>query len=203
MNYIVEDNIDFFEEIAKSDEPKVETCLLTGAPLTRNCISLGCTHKFNYVPIFNEIKKQKSYNPNSHIRLYPNQIQCPYCRQISNSLIPYIPAENNISKVKGVNYPKTMCMKYKTCGWRYKTGKRKGQCCSKDGFETEYGDLCERHWLKCIESTKQQDSNIWTPEMEILYKNSSVVSLKETLRTKHIKMTGNKKDLVMRVVNNS
>tara|TARA_B100000965_G_C19506274_1_gene719789 strand:- start:823 stop:1119 length:297 start_codon:yes stop_codon:yes gene_type:complete len=98
-------------------------------------------------------------------------------------------------------------MKHKSCGWRYKTGKRKGECCSKDGFETDYGDLCERHWLKTIEneseSKKQGENIIWTPEMETLYKCSSVISLKEALRAKHIKMTGNKKDLVIRLINNS
>ena len=96
MNYIVEDNFDFFSEIMKNStkEPETsnETCLLSGVPLSNNHIELQCKHKFNYINLFNEIKIQKTiYNVNSNTRLKYNEIMCPYCRQITKQLLPYIP----------------------------------------------------------------------------------------------------------------
>ena len=214
MNYIIEDGIDFFAELAKDSNENenvnddTETCLLTGTPLSRNYITLKCNHKFNYHSLFNEIVKQKTiYNPNDNVRLSINQIKCPYCRQINHHLLPYIPCEKGILKINGVNSPKTMCMKHKTCAWRFKTGKRRGLQCQHSGFDTEHGTLCEQHWNKTQASSSKHTYGIsqqieWTNEMEDLFQGNTVISLKNKLREKKQKVSGSKKDLVIRLILN-
>tara|TARA_Y100001935_G_scaffold145155_3_gene119953 strand:+ start:8313 stop:8954 length:642 start_codon:yes stop_codon:yes gene_type:complete len=212
MNYIVEDGIDFFAELAKSDDESVgddtNTCLLSGTPLSRNYITLKCGHKFNYYSLFNEIVKQKTiYNPNDNVRLSINEIKCPYCRQISDHLLPYIPCEKGVAKIYGVNSPKTMCMKHKTCEWRFKTGNRRGILCQHDGFETEYGTMCEQHWKKAQMKYSKQKNGLseqieWTKEMEDLFQRNTVISLKNKLRENKQKVSGSKKELVIRLISN-
>ena len=43
------------------------------------------------MPLFNEVINQKSYNGLETTYLSINQIKCPYCRYITNKLMPYIP----------------------------------------------------------------------------------------------------------------
>ena len=63
MNYIIEDDIDFFKELnedLKIDKVSDENvCLISNLPLTDNYITLKCNHKFNLLPLFNEVCKQK------------------------------------------------------------------------------------------------------------------------------------------------
>ena len=64
MKYIIEDNINFFDELNSDDCDPNNTCLIENKPLVDNFITLSCGHKFNYLPIYNEIIKQKTkYNP--------------------------------------------------------------------------------------------------------------------------------------------
>tara|TARA_B100000767_G_scaffold271722_1_gene297908 strand:+ start:1097 stop:1744 length:648 start_codon:yes stop_codon:yes gene_type:complete len=209
MNYITEDNIDFFDEITNlededEDEKEVDKWLLSGTPLTRNHITLDCNHKFNYCPLFHEVVKQKTvYNPNETSRLMIHEIKCPYCRQITPNLLPYIPVECGIIQVKGVNYPKNYCLQHKRCMWCFKTGKRKGQYCRGNGFETVLGTYCNKHWENINSKTqksKDENNEEWTTEMEGIYKSYTVASLKNLLRHNNIKVSGLKKNLVIRVV---
>tara|TARA_B100001063_G_scaffold246924_1_gene288556 strand:- start:3587 stop:4219 length:633 start_codon:yes stop_codon:yes gene_type:complete len=207
MNYIIEDGIDFFAELAKEDvEEHADVCLLSGAPIGRNNITLKCNHQFNYGPLYHEAVRQKTvYNPNDNVRLMLNEIKCPYCRQISPELLPFIPAEQGVLKIKGVNYPKFLCMEHKQCGWRYKSGKKQGQLCGDTGFDTDHGTYCTKHWGKVLLSASKHGENggepsEWTTEMEGVFRSNTVVSLKEKLREKNLKLSGAKKDLVMRLV---
>ena len=61
MNYIIEGDIDFWNELNDDSEDvnKIEKCLLTNSPLSRNYIKLPCGHKFNYKPLYNEIIHSK------------------------------------------------------------------------------------------------------------------------------------------------
>ena len=49
MNYIIENNIDFFSEInnLNNNDKNEDTCLITGEKLSENFITLNCKHKFN------------------------------------------------------------------------------------------------------------------------------------------------------------
>jgi len=67
--YKIEGNVDFFAELYKSldtkeFEEKIEDnnnyCLITNNPLTDKHVSLNCGHKFNYIPIYNDLVNYKT-----------------------------------------------------------------------------------------------------------------------------------------------
>lgn len=79
-------------------------CLITHEPLDSNHIKLNCGHEFNYLPLFKYLVNfKKLFNRDEHKRLTSQQVICPYCRTIQNSLIPYIEIPG-VKKVHGVNY---------------------------------------------------------------------------------------------------
>ena len=113
--YIVEGGIDFFAELYKSlddDENNNKTeednnkCLITNKPLTDKFVELSCGHKFNYLPLYNDVlnhKKKFNSMEGSETRLKQNEMRCPYCRKKSTSLLPYY-EDLNLPKVCGVNH---------------------------------------------------------------------------------------------------
>ena len=109
LKYIIEGDIDFYEELYKSmdaskDEEHINKCLITNEPLQENHITLNCNHRFNYVPLFNDIlNHKKKYNGMERKCLASKEIRCPYCRNIQNTLLPYI-EDMGVPKIHGVNY---------------------------------------------------------------------------------------------------
>lgn len=113
--YNIEGGIDFFSELYKSldieeNNQKIEEdnnlCLITNQPLVDKHVKLECGHKFNYIPLFNDIKnhKQKFNNlEGCNSKLKTNEIRCPYCRYKQNGVLPYY-EELNIIKINGVNF---------------------------------------------------------------------------------------------------
>jgi hypothetical protein len=79
-------------------------CLITKEKLEPNHITLSCNHKFNYMPLYNEVVNQKNKQNNIYeiAKLSSNQIKCPYCRAITNKLLPYI-AYPSVKVIKNVN----------------------------------------------------------------------------------------------------
>ena len=73
MNYSIEGNIDFYGELLNSlcestiesknnrENKNDELCLITQQPLEEHFVTLECNHKFNYLPLFKEIKRQKKF----------------------------------------------------------------------------------------------------------------------------------------------
>ena len=179
MNYIIEDNFDFFKELnettTKSSE--VNNCMISHLPLTYNSITLPCKHSFNYLSIYTELSLHNN----------KQNISCPYCREISNMLIPFIPLPN-VKKIIGVNSPEKKCLPAPKCEFKLKTGIK----CERNGLESKEGIFCTKH-------NKHSDPFIWTTEMEQLSKNKSVIELKEMLRSKGLKVCGVKKELVKRL----
>jgi len=113
--YIIEGNINFYDELYKSLDDKSETtidsdnqlCLITNTPLTENYITLDCNHKFNYDAIFNDILCHKTkYNSMERNLIKQQELRCPYCRTIQKSLLPYV---EGYKKVHGVNYYDETC----------------------------------------------------------------------------------------------
>lgn len=113
--YNIEGNIDFFSELYKSlDEEdnnhKVESdnnlCLITNQMLVDKFVELNCGHKFNYIPLFNDIcnhKKKFNNMEGAETSLKMNEIRCPYCRKKQLGVLPYY--EDLIStKINGVNF---------------------------------------------------------------------------------------------------
>ena len=114
-NYKIEGNIDFFSELYKSldiEENEQKTmdddnlCLISGIPLTDHFVKMNCGHKFNYVPLFNDIKnhKQKFNNMEGNTsHLKHDEIRCPYCRSRQKDLLQYI-EDFGLPKIHGVNF---------------------------------------------------------------------------------------------------
>jgi hypothetical protein len=118
--YIIEGGLDFYNELYKSlDEEstnqhennvidvadaKYNLCLITNSELTENFVTLECNHKFNYLPLYNDIANhKKKYNNMERKMLKTTEIRCPYCRHVQTSLLPYY--ENmGVKKVHGVNF---------------------------------------------------------------------------------------------------
>ena len=113
--YKTEDNIDFFNELYKSLDEKEDTlkteadddkCLITNQQLTDKFVKLNCGHKFNYIPLFNDVKNHKikfnSLEGNGSV-LKENEIRCPYCRKKQSSVLPYY-EELLLEKINGVNH---------------------------------------------------------------------------------------------------
>ena len=91
---------EFFKELneqlnEKSDENETnkDICLISMEKLEENHITLPCSHKFNYLPLFHEVKRQKSkqyvWNQYDPVRLKINEIKLKRLG-ISKSLIKLI-----------------------------------------------------------------------------------------------------------------
>ena len=110
--YNIEGNIDFFSELYKSldDETKSESdinlCLITNQPLIDKFVELNCGHKFNYIPLYNDIynhKKKFNQMEGKSSLLKVNEIRCPYCRKKQIDVLPYY-EELVKEKTNGVNF---------------------------------------------------------------------------------------------------
>ena len=209
MNLKVEDDVDFFAELKSALTPynEIKTnltldtscCLITHDKLEDNYITLTCGHTFNYLPLYHEVVKQKngSHLETSYLSL--NQIKCPYCREKTNKLLPYIEHPQIILK-RGVNFPAKYCMTIHTCSWVFKTGKNKGYVCGKDATVGEFGIYCNKHRL--MESRKKKlEIGEWTTKHQELYKKYKIEDLKKILRTMKLNVSGTKKMLINRLVN--
>jgi len=116
--YIVEGNINFFEELYKSLEVEekeekdetyaidTNTCLITNETLENYHVTMKCGHKFNYIPLYKYLinyKQKFNSMESSKQKLDINEIRCPYCRYKQKELLPYHSNIKGIRKVNGVN----------------------------------------------------------------------------------------------------
>ena len=147
MSYKIEDDLQFFSmlysELKKEDKQKeIKCCLISKQPLNDTSIKLMCGHEFNYMPLYREIIKQKlHHNHLSIVRLKKNQLQCPYCRNIQEKVLPYKPYAN-VDRKNGVNSPPNYEMLMDECTYIFKSGKRKNMACSKQCN----GKYCNGHY---------------------------------------------------------
>ena len=150
--YEVEDglDVDFFAALQKlSEEPEPEpepeehehACLITNEPLNAFHIMLGCGHKFNYEPLYQEVIRQKGRlgMHNYYEKIGIHQIKCPYCRTLSNQLLPYIGPHPTIKRLNGVNAPASMCMPGVECSHNG------GSCAAVAFYEHDSNPYCLRH----------------------------------------------------------
>ena len=130
--YIIEGGLDFYEELYKSldiEETNEKTeedknlCLISNQLLTENYVQLNCGHKFNYIPLFLDLKNHKQkFNgmEGSSSKLAIDEIRCPYCRTKQKGVLPYY-EELGLKKINGVNdinpftSNKSSSYTYKTC----------------------------------------------------------------------------------------
>lgn len=121
-------NQSFFAEFMKCVSSEAEetddnaNCLITDEPLGKYAIRLNCGHSFNYLPLSNAIYQFKlDQQKNSGLINY--NTHCPYCREKTEGLLPYVPISE---KMHGVNMPHAhsfgnnlcdhMMTKKKVCG---------------------------------------------------------------------------------------
>lgn len=214
MNYKIENNLNFYNELYKElnniiEEKQEDICLLSNSPLEDNYITLDCNHKFNYLPLYNEICSQKKDNFLEIISLNTNQIKCPYCRKITNKLLPYI-EHKDVSLKKGVNYPKKYCMILHSCTWN----KCNNTLCNKPAIKSKYGIFCNKHQNIIIKKENkiqqcQFINSIWSEEFENINKKYNILNLKKIIReynlkieNKKILLQGNKKELIYKILRN-
>ena len=111
-------NESFFKLLNEStdnvDNLDKKICYITNDELDDTSISLPCNHSFNYYPLYQEIVKQKCSIRNKLNHLLLREIECPYCRQVHNGILPYkkIPG---VRKIKSVNSPKEWCLNINKC----------------------------------------------------------------------------------------
>ena len=111
--YKIEGGLDFFNELYKCldeecNDNEENVCLITNLPLIDHYVNLECGHKFNYMPLFKDIKNHKQkYNIREGKSTYlkTNEIRCPYCRKKQKGVLPYY-EEFGLSQIEGVNYLK-------------------------------------------------------------------------------------------------
>jgi hypothetical protein len=148
MNLILPNEINFYDELNKLDSDNEEydnTCLLTKLPLDKNNITLSCGHTFNFEPLFKEVCNQKNTTHFEITKLKINQIKCPYCRQKQDKLLPYVKLHNKMTYINGVNSPMHLCMEFHKCDYLFKSGKNKGNICSKSAYHDVTGCYCNSH----------------------------------------------------------
>jgi hypothetical protein len=127
--YNIEGQLDFFAELYKSldvidnEEDCNNKCLISNQLLTDKFVTLNCGHKFNYIPIYNDLINHKcKYNvmENQKGKLKLNEIRCPYCRKKQTKLLPYYD-DLNLEKVNGINfYNSSVNMMYNHNNCNYK-----------------------------------------------------------------------------------
>lgn len=164
QKYVIEGDIDFYDELnklsndngnEKNDDNSDNLCLITGEPLQYPVIKLLCGHKFNYLPLIDEVKKQKRERKNIP-KLTIQQIKCPFCRNIQNKLLPDLSFDiSGCQPILGVNSPNKYCMFLNQCKYVYKSGKNKNMTCNK-GCNGEYCKAHLKNILKTSDINKTQ-----------------------------------------------
>ena len=159
QNYNIEGNVDFYNELYKSldiDENIHKTeeddnlCLITNSILTTNYVEMFCGHKFNYVPLYHDIKNHKyKFNnmESSNGRLNIDEIRCPYCRKKQKSVLPYY-EELGLEKITGVNTLEQIAIKSTKCEYLTPNPKYEPNVSiTSETHEYNYGN-CK--FLKCL-----------------------------------------------------
>ena len=154
MNYILPEGFDFYNELKKTVETELSQtnneqmiCLISGEPIEPLHIKLECGHSFNYTPLFKDLQSYKcttksgGHTYSDYLYLKEHQIRCPYCRQVQEKILPYLPNVEQI-KVRGVNYPPSLSMGNNDCSYVFKTGKNKNGSCGKKCFR----ETCNQHY---------------------------------------------------------
>uniref|UniRef100_A0A6C0BYW1 SAP domain-containing protein n=1 Tax=viral metagenome TaxID=1070528 RepID=A0A6C0BYW1_9ZZZZ len=202
---ITDQNKNLFLSLLEEDDvtDNDNECLITSTKLTDNFITLPCTHKFNYEPLFEAVKIQKlSKTSYRTLHLAINEIQCPYCRTIHNKLLPFVPTEANKRTIISINAPDKFCMHHMECSWKFKSGIRKNTLCNCKAYKSEVGVFCKSHHSRIIKQKEAAEVSIhWNGEMESL-KKFTIPQLKVILHKGNLKKTGNKACLINRIVTN-
>jgi len=185
--------------ICPSTSPSSEDniCLISKDKLHPNHITLKCNHKFNYIPIYKEVLYQKTKsNPIYEVtKLQSYQIKCPYCRTITNKLLPFIQYPT-VKLAKNIHSTGSDCLPTTKCSHIIKkrdTNKVNSDTkCDKNAlyYEAENILFCPTHYKKymsknptgstssiAIESTKPRCVAILKSGVNVGKPCNSVISI--------------------------
>jgi len=132
-----------------------DICLISKEKLHPNHITLKCNHKFNYMHIYKEVlyQKNKSNTIYEVTKLQPYQIKCPYCRNITDKLLPFIPYPC-VKLAKNIHAAEPDCITAVKCSHIIKS-RTLNKCdiqCDKNAMYCEMENLlfCPSHYKKYI-----------------------------------------------------
>lgn len=127
-----------------NDSNNCNLCLISNKPLDDNHLILDCNHKFNYEDLYNEyVYQQTNKNYYDIYKPFAYQTKCPYCRTITNKVVPYFkPLLNN--EYKQIHTNKNFeTIKLYECTY---IGKSSTENCKMNCCITEFGKLCNKHY---------------------------------------------------------
>jgi len=198
MGELLNDDMKLFEELLNQEEETEETeeteeniCLITNEKLENNYIKLDCDHKFNYIALYNEVVYQKTKKILDNSRLKINEIKCPYCRDVTDKLLPYY-KYYNIPSVRGVTNPEKYTMKIQECEHR-----RNNKKCSRPGCITKDGIFCNIHMK--IKKIDEEIIENMDEKFNKNYKKKTIKELREELKNSKLKISGRKEELIKRL----
>ena len=186
---------DLFRQILQDNTNETNTedlCLITNENLEDNYIKLKCGHKFNYLPLYNEVVHQKTKKILDNSKLKINEIKCPYCRTINDKLLPYY-KYYSVKPILSVTHPINYAMNTYTCQYI-----KNGKLCKNNACKTSHGLFCNKH----IGLTKLEENILKDIPDDIykVYSKKTIKELKELLNSNNLKKTGNKADLINRLL---
>lgn len=167
--YEVEDDldVDFFAALknlqiqpktsdSDQNDDDANKCLITYEPLNAFHVVLACGHKFNHEPLYQEVIRQKGRH-GIHTyweKIGHNQIKCPYCRSMTNQLLPYIGNTPHpiIKRLIGINAPASLCMPGVPCS--------AVKCNANAFYQHENKLYCYRHHQSAINKSNKLSSQI-------------------------------------------
>ena len=194
-------NLLLFNELLQDESMDVssnETCLISNEDLESNYIKLDCGHKYNYLDLYNEIVYQKTKKILDNNRLKINEMKCPYCRNITNKLLPFY-KYYNVNYIRGVNGPTNFTMNLNKCEYIVKNKQTKMKdSCNASACITKNGMFCNKHF----KYTKREEDllNDYNVEKYKYLNKMNVKELKEELKKYKLKVCGVKKELVERLI---
>ena len=169
QKYKIEGDIDFYSMLnaplsdddadgagvsASASVSDSDLCLITQMKLTADHVQMQCGHKFNYLPLYNDLVQHLKW-PSSH---RTNYITCPFCRHSQITLLPF----NALYKrVIGVNfYPFKISKDMSTISPKMGSScKFSGlnECTTDYAYKTSLGSYyCEAHHMMGVSDEKQQ-----------------------------------------------
>lgn len=145
----IEDNIQKDKDI----------CLITNEVIESgdHPIVLRCGHKFKYEAILNSVNHSKYFTKKNKVLLKNNQLQCPYCRNIQDELLPHY---KSYKRIRYVNSPDKYVMKQNKCKYVFSSGKNKGSVCNSYCID-EYCTKCKLY----IDKKEEKKKNITCKEI--------------------------------------
>jgi len=182
---------DIFNTVLEKDDIDLNNrCLISQEVLDENYIKLSCNHSFNYIHLYNEIYYQKIKKILDNKKLKIFQIKCPYCREKSDFLLPYY-KYYNVKDIRGVTNPTRFCLT---------ESRNKCEICNDNGCVTKKGIFCNKH----TKINFEQENILMNKDITIFNKLKKLkkIELVEILKKNNIKISGNKDELIERILIN-